>query len=47
MNSLLDFVEPMLKLEGPLTERIVSDGLEVMIPPALQREMERWQEKRA
>ncbi|MEA3355967.1 MAG: hypothetical protein U9Q23_01295 [Candidatus Bipolaricaulota bacterium] len=39
MAELLSFVESLLELEGAATERIAPDGLEVMIPPALQRSL--------
>ncbi|HDL86468.1 MAG TPA: hypothetical protein ENH11_09130 [Candidatus Acetothermia bacterium] len=40
MAKLLSFVETILELEGAVTERIAPDGLEVMIPPALQQVLE-------
>lgn len=40
MAELLSFVEKVLEREGAATERIAPDGLEVMIPPALQQALE-------
>jgi len=40
MAELLSFVEKVLETEGAVTERIAPDGLEVMIPPALQQALE-------
>jgi len=40
MAELLSVVETLLELEGAVTERIAPDGLEVMIPLALQQALE-------